>query len=309
MKDKYYVIGVDGGGTKTVVALANLEGEILYKIESGPSNPYKVELKKAISNLKEGIDKVLKKFLKEKIGFIYIGLAGGLERGKERKEKIEKALKKEFPQFSKILKIEGDQKIAFRSGTNEKDGLVVISGTGSIAMGWRGKRKAIAGGWDWLLGDQGSGFWIGKRALEEVIKEIDGRREKTKILKDMIFKEIGIKGVGDLYKIFYSENFVEKISSVSKIVDKAAKNKDKLAIGILKEAGKELASAAISVIRKLNFKREKFPIVLAGSMFKSKTFLSEVKKGIKKFAPKAKFILLKKEPVIGAVKLAIENLK
>jgi len=66
---------------------------------------------------------------------------------------------------------------------------------------------------------------------------------------------------------------------------------------------------AISVIKKLNFKKEKFPVVFVGGMFKSKIFRERVEEEIKKVAKKAKFILLKKKPVIGAIKLAIEKFK
>jgi len=76
----------------------------------------------------------------------------------------------------------------------------------------------------------------------------------------------------------------------------------------MKEAGKELANSAKTVIKKLNFKKEIFPIVLVGGMFGSKVVLETVKNEIKKFAPKAKFIQPKVDPVIGAIKLAIENL-
>jgi N-acetylglucosamine kinase-like BadF-type ATPase len=79
----------------------------------------------------------------------------------------------------------------------------------------------------------------------------------------------------------------------------------------MEEAGKELVFSAKKVIEKLNFKNEEFPIVLIGRVFESEIVLKIVKKEIKKIAPKAKFLVpqIKIEPVVGAVKLAIENLK
>ena len=297
-------IGVDGGGTKTVGVLADEKGKILRKIKVGPSNPNKIGFEKAILNLRKLISK-LSKGKENKIKVAFLGLAGGLERNKEKREKIQKELQKFFK--FKIL-VDGDQKIAFFAGTNEKDGVVVIAGTGAIAMGWKREKEAIAGGWDWLIGDQGSGFWVGRKVLEEIAKSIDGRGEKIKI-KKVVFKKFKIKKEKDVYEKFYCEDFVEKVASISKIVDWLSRKGDKFSKKILLEAARELFKMAISVIKKLNFKKEKFPLVLVGGMFKSKIFCQEFKRLIKKVAPRAKFIFLKREPVIGAVKLALESAK
>jgi len=302
LKDKKYVIGIDGGGTKTIGAIANLEGKILREIEIGSTNPNKIGFEKAILNLRKLISRISKN---KKIKITYLGLAGGLERDEEKRERIRKELQKffKFPIF-----VDGDQKIAFRAGTNEKNGIVVIAGTGAIAMGLRGEKVAISGGWDWLIGDQGSAFWVGKKVLEEIGKALDGRRKDFELRK-FIFKKLRIKKEVDLYNNFYCEDFVTKVASISKFVDQFSKKGDKFSKEILIEAAKEVSKMTISVIKKLNFEKEKFPVVFVGGMFKSEIFREEIKKEIKKFARKANFIVLKKKPVVGAVKLAIEKYK
>lgn len=300
-KNREYVIGIDGGGTKSEAAIADLEGKIFKKIKIGSTNPNKIGFEKAILNLKKLISKISKN---KKIKAAYLGLAGGLERDKGKREKIRKKLQKffDFPIF-----VDGDQKIAFRAGTNEKNGVVVIAGTGAIAMGWKGKKETISGGWDWLIGDQGSGFWVGKRALEEIGKALDGRRKDFKLMK-FIFRKLKIKKEVNLYKNFYCKDFVTKVASISKFVDEFSKKGDRFSKEILIDAAKEVSKMAISVIKKLNFEKEKFPVVLVGGMFKSEIFRKGVENQIKKFAKNAKFILLRKKPVIGAIKLAIEKL-
>jgi N-acetylglucosamine kinase-like BadF-type ATPase len=298
--EKEFVIGIDGGGTKTIAALADFKGKILKEIEIGSTNPNKIGFERAILNLRKLILKISKN---KKVKVAYLGLAGGLERDKEKRERIRKELQKffKFPIF-----VDGDQKIAFRAGINEKDGIVLIAGTGAIAMGWRGKKVAISGGWDWLIGDQGSAFWVGKKVLEEIGKALDGRRKDFKLRK-FIFKKLRIKKEIDLYKNFYCEDFVAKVALMSKFVDEFSKRGDKFSKKILIEATKEVSKMAISVIKKLNFEKEKFPIIFVGGMFKSKIFREKVEREIKKTAKKAKFILLKKKPVIGAIKLAKEK--
>jgi N-acetylglucosamine kinase-like BadF-type ATPase len=298
--EKEFVIGIDGGGTKTIAALADLKGKILKEIEIGSTNPNKIGFERAILNLRRLISRISKN---KKVKLAYLGLAGGLERDKEKRERIRKELQKffKFPIF-----VDGDQKIAFSAGTDEKNGMVVIAGTGAIAMGWKGEKVAISGGWDWLIGDQGSGFWVGKKVLEEIGKVLDERR-KDFSLKKFIFKKLKIKKEIDLYKNFYCEDFVARVASLSKFVDEFSKRGDWFSKEILIEAAKEVSKMAISVIKKLNFEKEKFPIVLVGGMFKSKIFREKVKEEIKKVAKKTKFILLRKKPVIGAVRLAINS--
>lgn len=300
-KDEKFLIAIDGGGTKTTGVLVNLKGKIFKKVKLGPSNPQKVGFERAVSLLKKLIFELSKK---KRIELVLIGLAGGLERDPITRKRIEKKLAQSFC-FPII--VEGDQKIGFLAGTDEKDGVLIIAGTGSIAMGWRGKKEAISGGWDWLLGDQGSGFWIGKKALETILSILDGRSKEKTILKEKILEKFKIKEEREFYRKFYEKDFVEKIASVSKLVDECAEKGDKLSIKILKESAKELSKMAISVIKQLKLEKERFPLVLVGSVFKSKIITSEFQKEIKKVAKNAKFVFPKKEPVFGAIKLAIEK--
>lgn len=311
-KNSQYVIGIDGGGTKTVAALANLNGKILAKAESGPSNPDKIGMEMAILNIRKAIKKVLKKYQKEKMALIYLALAAGLEKDKKKKTIIKKNLLK-YPEFSWLSKkkiiVEGDQLAAFRSGTDKKEGVVLISGTGSVAIGWRRGKEVISGGWDWLLGDDGSGFWLGQRALRAVCRQLDGRGGKSR-LTGLIFKKWKIKKEKELMKMVYfdyKKDFVEQISLLSPLIDRAVKEGDKIAKDISIEGGKELALAAIQVIKKLNFEKEKFPLVLVGGTFESTIVLNTVKKEVKKIAPEVEFIRPKQAPVIGAIKLALEQ--
>jgi len=315
-KNKNYVIGVDGGGTKTEAALANLEGKIFNLVRTGPSNLRNVGIEKSVSNIYKAIKKVS---IGRKIISIFIGLAAIEEEFKFEKEKIKKEIFKKLRNFKGKLEISSDQILAFRSGTDKKDGIVLISGTGSVCHGWKGlqpthhppasraPKEAKTSGWGWVA-DEGSGFWAGQKAFQAIFKELDERGEKTKITK-LLFKKWKLKNKEDFLKKIYSRDSIRQISSISGIIDKAVEKGDKIAKNIMTEAGKELAQTVKTVIRKLNFKNENFPVVLVGRMFKSKIILNIVKKEIKKIAPKAQFPQPKIEPVIGAVKLAIGNLR
>ena len=311
-----YVIGVDGGGTKTVAALANFWGKILKVAKSGSSNLRNVGIKEAVSNISEAILKVIEGIGEKEIFSIFIALAAVEEEFKSEKKKIKREILKN-PKISKALRgkieIVSDQIAAFRAGTDEKDGLILISGTGCVCHGWKGKKEIKSGGWGWL-NDEGSGFWVGQKGYQVILKDLDGRGPRTKVTK-LLFKEWKLKSKEDLLRRIYNKDSIRNISLISKIVDRASQPGDKVARLIMEEAGKELSLLAMTVIKKLNFhltklgRNQKFPLVLVGGMFKSKIVLNKVKREIKKFSPNTKFIRLETEPVIGAIKLTIENLK
>ncbi|MBZ9572318.1 hypothetical protein KJA15_03240 [Patescibacteria group bacterium] len=308
-KSKNYVIGIDGGGTKTEAALADLTGKILRLAKTGPSSFIKVGVKETVFNITKAIEKLLRKNKRDKIFSTFIGLAA-MEENKEMRGVIMKSLLRQ-PQISRIFQgkvtIGSDQLSGFRSGTDKKDGVVLISGTGSAAHGWRKEKEAHAGGWGWL-NDEGSAFWVGQKAYQAVLKDLDGRGPKT-LMSHLFLKKFKAKKAGDLKrKIFLRSNLIETVASLALLVDKIVQKKDKTAQSLFIEAGDELFLAAKTVIQDLNFQKKRFPLVLIGGMFKSELILETVTSRIKKFAPEVKFIRPKVEPVIGAIKLAIENL-
>lgn len=300
-----YVIGVDGGGTKTIAALANLKGKIVLKQKRGPSNPRNIGIEKAALNITEAIHPLLKR--KGKIVATAITLPAMEEEYQEKKEEILNYLKNQ-KRISKIfqgrVEIFSDQLASFRAGSKEKDGMVLISGTGCVAHGWRGNKEAKASAWGYLS-DEGSAFWVGQKVIQAILKDLDKRGRKT-LLSELIFKKLGVKDINDFLHKIYSENFTETVPQFSILCDKASQKKDTIAKKIMEEAAKELALSAKTVIRELSFRKEKFPLILAGSMFKSKIVLNEVKKEVRKFAHKVQYITLQREPVRGAIRLAME---
>jgi N-acetylglucosamine kinase-like BadF-type ATPase len=302
-----YVIGVDGGGSKTTVILANLKNRIIARHQVGSSHPRNIGIKNAIKNLAQAIEKILGKIRGDKkILSTFLGLPAMEEEFKFKEYIVRKELlknRKIQPIFKGKVIISSDQLAGFRSGTDEKEGVVLIGGSGCAAHGWRKNREIKVDGWGYLS-EMGSAFWVGQKALQAVWKELDGRGPKTLITK-VVLQELKIKNKKNLIEKIYSKNPFKIILSLSVLVDKASKKGDKVAKNIMKEAGKELALSANTTIRKLNFQKVKFPLVLIGSMFKSKIVLDTAKKEIKKIAPKVKIIRPRVEPAIGAVKLAI----
>ena len=305
-----YIIGVDGGGAKTVAALANLNRKILASAKTGSSNSRNLGLKRAMDNVALVIKIVLARIKKgEKIASTFLGLPCLEEEYKFKKGKIKKELLKHreiSPIFKGKVIIGSDQLVGFRSGTEKSYGLVLIAGSGCVVHGWSEKNEIKVDGWGYLT-EQGSAFWIGQKGLQAVFNDLDGRGPRT-LITNLVFQKFKIKNKIDLLEKIYLKNPIEVVPTLSVLVDEAGRKNDKVAKKILTQAARELALSAEIAIKKLNFSKREFPVVLIGSVFKSKSVSDTVKMEIKKIAPKADFIIPKKEAVVGAVKLALESL-
>ncbi len=294
-----YIIGVDGGGTKTTAALADERGEILSVEKGGPSNIRNVGLETAVENILS----VVKKVQKEKTVSCYcIALASVEEEEQDKKEEVVRMLKEKGVE-GKIL-IESDQLSAFKAGTDENDGVVVIAGTGAVCKGWRSYKEHKTNGWGYLAGE-GSAFYAGIETYRAVQKSFDGRGEKTKI-EDILREEWEVESAEDFNKKMYPD-FMKSLPLLSVVLDKAEQQGDFVARRILEKISDELFLSAKTVIEKLEFREVKFPVVLSGGMFKSDFLKEEVSSKISMFAPKAEVIILKEDPVVGAVKIALRH--
>lgn len=295
---KKLVLGIDGGGTKTDLALANLDGEILDRVKAGPASLRNTGVDKSCENILKGFKNLP---VKGELVASFVGLPAIQEECSDKKEYIEKYLSKGI---SGEITVGSDQLVAFKSGANRKPGVVVIAGTGGVVRGFA-KETTKASGWGYF-GDEGSAFWAGIKAYRAITKELDGRGQKTKIT-EMAFDRWDINSGNELNKIIY-KNPMDRIPELSILVDYAQRNGDELAEKILIEAAQELYLSTEKVINELNLK-DSFPLVAVGGMFKSEFLKDKFSKKIKEIAPDANIKKPEKDPVYGAVKLALENIK
>jgi N-acetylglucosamine kinase-like BadF-type ATPase len=204
--------------------------------------------------------------------------------------------------------IVNDALIALVAGAGSSPGVVVISGTGSIAYGVSLHGVAArAGGWGPTLADEGSGYWIGRRALAAVMREADGRGPKTE-LTPLVLQHFSLPRPQALVAEIYHHQPQGRraIASIGALVDRARENGDTVAIDIMRHAGEELALAAASVISQLDMRGEQFPILLAGGMLKESVWLSgDVRRRLAEVAPRAMVGPLTEQPAVGAVRLAL----
>jgi N-acetylglucosamine kinase-like BadF-type ATPase len=305
-----YIIGMDGGGTKTHGIISDLDGNPFAEVIGGSANFQML-----------GVDVVARSILKlilelvQKVGcdfhdvkIIVIGLAGA---GKEEdKSKIYNGIVKIANEYNlKLPKliIETDARIALEGALMGGAGIVLISGTGSVmfAKDVNGEIHRV-GGWGRFIGDEGSGFTIGREALRAVAKFLDGRGEKT-ILKDLIFEKFKITDLREVVSKIYSGEF--DLASVAPIVMKAGEMGDEIAIKILDDACYELLTHIKAMLGKSNF-GERVKLVLMGGVLRNENYLSrKLKKEITKNFPQIDLIEPMASPAYGAIVYAKNLIK
>lgn len=296
-------LGVDGGGTKTQVALIDGRGRVIGEGHAGPSNPLRVGVRQSAEVVRDAIERACADagVRRVDIDAIEIGLAG--VRRADLRERVREAL---LSLHVNPLEIVTDADIALAGATGDAPGLVLIAGTGSICCGKNARSKtACAGGWGPLVGDEGSGAWLARRALQAIAHASDGRGPATTLARAAC-EYFSVTTPDDLATAIYAPNVTtEQIAGFGRLVVEAAQKKDAVAREIVAAAGRELGAAASAVIRQLGMEREKFPVAYVGGVFKAgELLLGPLRETINKIAPGAFLASPQQPPAVAAALLA-----
>ncbi|MBM6860438.1 acyl-CoA reductase [Clostridium saudiense] len=263
-----YFLGVDGGGTKTTFTLINEIGEIVYSTTKGTCHFNQIGFEKLEILLREGLNEIVYQanIKEEEIKHSFLGLAG-YGKVEEAKPKIENAVKKAFDKLA--YTVDSDIRVAIAGALRGRDGINIIAGTGSIGLSINGDKVNRCGGWGASIGDEGSAFWIGKKAIQAFSKECDGRLRKG-ALYDMFIKELKLEDENKIITFLNDEikNDRGEIAKLAYLCSLAALKGDENAINIFKEAGEELAEIAKVLLRNFS-KDEEVLLSYTGGVFKS----------------------------------------
>ena len=253
-----YILGVDGGGTKTVALLGNPDGNVVARGVSGPSNYNVIGFDAACSALESAINMACADHPGE-LSALCFGLAGAGR--KEDIERFESWAAHKFPK--KAVKVVNDAEILLMAGAPSGPALALICGTGSIVYGRTVTGELIrAGGWGYLFGDEGSGYAIGVAALRQVMQAYDGRGTET-LLSKLLLERYRLHTPPELVNAIYgSESPRSAVATLSDLVEHAAGQGDSVAIAILEESSRELARAIAAVYPKLG--TSTVPLVITG---------------------------------------------
>lgn len=299
-----HVLGLDAGGTKTVCLLADAHGTIVSIARRGGANL------QAAGELE--VEKVLHDVMEEALAgtdivpaAICLGIAG-VDRPDDAA--VVHGIMKRIGYKARMLVV-NDALVALEAGAPGEAGIVIISGTGSIAYGRNASGQAArSGGWGYVLGDEGSGYWIGRAALRAVLREADDRGPRT-ALTPMLLEHFGVtQAQGLIHEVYRSDLKPSAIGALAKCVQSAFGQGDGVAIGILRGAASELEAAALSVAKRLDLVGESFPFILAGGIFRAVPWLEqELAHRLPVASPGSRTHILTREPAEGAVALALQE--
>lgn len=271
-----YVVGIDGGGTKTVAVITSADGRVAAKSAAGPVNPNVVE-KKEIHQTFFELMQDLKQQNNDAFEYLTSLFAGISGAGNDKAVQMLTDMLKGLVPEDTVVQVEPDAINALYSGTWGKPGIVQISGTGSITFGINadGRRDRV-GGWGYLFGDEGSGYDMGKAGITAALKAFDGRTKET-VLLEMICAHFRIDNPYNLIqKVYASPSPKSEISPIAKLVFDAYRQHDTAAREIIKNTVKELGSSIRTLKAKLYQPEEAVYAVLCGGVFRDKTILPDM---------------------------------
>lgn len=305
-----YIIAVDGGGTKTAFCISDLYEQKKSYVYTGSTNYKSVGIDEAKTNLESGLKKLMVEtgIKQEEIEFLVFGLSG-CDSNKDY-DVLKKII--EDLSLNKPYHLCNDAKLVLYSAC-DLPGIVVIAGTGSIALGVNSKGEEIrAGGWGHRFSDLGSGYWIGQRIIEYTLMYCDGCFPYNTVFS-AIKSYFGIKEFKNL-PLYVTANDLgnDETAALAKIVIEWAEQNDKLSYSIVRRAAFYLAQQIYAVYKRLGIENEKVDVVMAGGVLKSDLVRELLKDYLLKKIKDTNNVVfksLKGDPVDGGIKLGLQCYK
>ncbi|HVB88339.1 MAG TPA: BadF/BadG/BcrA/BcrD ATPase family protein [Candidatus Dormibacteraeota bacterium] len=300
-----FYLGFDGGGTKTECVLADAGGSVLARAFTGASNPLRAGYMRAWFALSEAADCVLSrhKLHAAHIGGICAGLGGAGTTGVARRATA--FFEGGFPNAH--VRVTTDLDIAHEAAFGSGEGILLLAGTGSAALGRDAAgRNVRAGGHGPWISDEGGAFDIGRRAFEAVVRADEGRGPETALSKK-IFEWHQATGWG-LVRDSIAKNPDDIFPKTFPLVAQLADKDDAVSRQILSDAAASLAGLAAAAANQLGWHDRETPIAKVGGVYgRSKFFDSAIAAELEKALPLARFVPVEISPAEAAVRMAIQS--
>ncbi len=298
-RDARYVLGIDGGATKTLAAVLDLETRELHLGRAGPSNQDAVGAPAAVSALLSAADEAVARAGIEpwELASAVLAVAGTDTRA------ISKHVRDARPEEWIVV---NDVVGAWAAATGATPGIAAISGTGSNVFGVGPEgRSWRAGGWGHVLGDEGSGYWIGLESIRAALKDLDASGPATAISSALapFFKVESVEAVAtSVYSVPLTKG---EIAAFAVEANRIADEGDEVARGLFERAAHELGLQLAAVVAQTGLKGS-FPIGLIGSNYKAgPVLLDPLARAVRRFAPEAHLEIVREAPVAGSLILAV----
>jgi glucosamine kinase len=296
-----YAVGVDGGGTKTLAIIVDDQGNERGRGIAGSANHESVGIEKAIYHIRHAIEDAARQAdCSLPLPSAWFGLAGI-----DRPHDYDLLLPRLQP-LAQHIRLTNDAELVL-SALPGGVGIALIAGTGSIALGRDARgSSARAGGWGHILGDEGSGYDLGRRCLQAITKATDGRGQATSQI-ELLLRLWKLDHVSDIIGKVYAKPDKALIAALSPLVCEAARSGDEVATGILEDAAHELALALVAVKNRLDFPDQKVAIALGGGLMRHEvSFREQVIHATSKLLSIGEIALVE-EPALSGAQAAVNE--
>lgn len=296
-----YLLGVDGGATKTLAAVLDVEHGELQLAHGGPSNEDAVGAEAAMEGLLGAAQHAIERagIAQEDLAAAVLAVAG------TNTPSVVAHVRQARPASWIVV---NDVVGAWATATGAAAGVAVISGTGSNVFGvGRDGRSWRAGGWGHLLGDEGSGYWIGVQAIKAALRDRERSGPPT-ALSELVPAFFDAPSVEALATLVYSKPLTKSdVAALATETAELAGRGDEVAREIFARGARELAGQVGAVIAQTGLAdgREPFPVGLIGSAFKAGAlFVGPLADAVHAVAPLAEVDRVEMAPVGGSLLLA-----
>jgi glucosamine kinase len=277
----FHLIGIDGGGTRTTVVVADAHGGELLR-QRGPAgivDPRDPEgsARALVERVRESLDRAA---VRAPVAALCAGLAGVGDAGV--RERVRRAI--EQAGVAARVEVTGDSEIALEGAFHGGAGILLIAGTGSNAIG-RGEdgRLARCGGWGMIVGDEGSGYAMGRAALTAALRGTDGRGAPTRLLPELLAR----LGLDDPHQIpsWAGRAAKSQIAALVPVVVRLAGEGDEPSLQVLRDAAREQALHAAALAERLAPWSGPPPLVFFGGVFDNPLFCELVARTLAAMLP------------------------
>jgi N-acetylglucosamine kinase len=265
-------LGVDGGQSGTTTVIGDETGRVLGTGEAGPCNHAaagegRAKLERAIT---QSLAAACAEASLDPATVAFEAACFGMSGGPEHKEEILAGLIRARRHI-----VTTDAVIALAGATKSGQGIIVISGTGSIAFGRNAAgQNTRAGGWGYIYGDEGSGFDIARQATRAIVRAEEGWGPPTR-LRELFFDVTGARTANEMLHLFYTDAWPRsRVAKLAGTVDAAANDSDPVALDILQNAAQQLAILAGAVRAQLWPTGGAIELAYIGGVFESVTLRS-----------------------------------
>ena len=300
MKTSGFYVGVDGGGSKTVAVVADAQGRIRGRGEGGTSNHHVAGWRGAFAAVADAVAHARRAAGCDESPALAVcmGMAGA--DTEEDQDRTLQWLKRQGIGRASLVVNDGALLLA---ATGQRQGVAVVSGTGSIAWGQDAQgNRARSGGWGHLIGDEGSGYALSVQALRHTVTAADGRAPSSALAR-AVLRFYGVKNAQGLLPFVYGRNIAKSdVAKLAPLVFRLAARGDSAARILVDDAAASLAALVLSVTRQLGLKRP--ALAFGGSMLVRQKGLRDSL--LAKLTISTSGVTVVKNPALGAVHLACQ---